>query len=173
MWIRTKPSSVSLLCLVRISLHQTLYIKKYCLVVSKLEVTSQKTHLYRHQHNYCKVSSKNKSRSEAHYRFYEGKNWCLFTVAFWEIVFCCYKFFQVWVTYFPSSWEQETGKQCWEKVVQVWGRRLRICDLSNTLFLLERTWKTSNKHWEKIWVFFEKMINKNILKLHNLNYNNA
>ena len=49
-------------------------------------------------------------------------------------VFCCYncldlpweKFFQVWVTFFP-----------------------RICHLFETLFLLERTGKTSNKHLEK------------------------
>ena len=68
-----------------------------------------------------------------------------------SLVFCCYncldlpweKFFQVWVTCFPSSWEQE---QCWEKVVQIRGRRPRICDLFKTLFLLERTGKTSNEH---------------------------
>ena len=68
-----------------------------------------------------------------------------------KIVFCCYNcldlpwefFFQVWVTCFPSSWEQE---QCWEKVVQVRGQRPRICDLFKTLFLLERTGKTSNEH---------------------------
>jgi hypothetical protein len=99
-----------------------------------------------------------------------------------EIVFCCYNcldlpweiFFQVWVTCFPSSWEQEQCWfdliltlfttfptlsyeyrnnmknrfvfPCWEKVVQVWGRRPRICDLFKTLFLLERTGKTSNEY---------------------------
>ena len=35
---------------------------------------------------------------------------------------------------------------CWEKVLQVRGRRLRICNLFKTLFLLERTRKTSNKY---------------------------
>ena len=38
---------------------------------------------------------------------------------------------------------------CWKKVVQVRGRRPRICDLFETLFLLERTGKTSNKHLKK------------------------
>ena len=60
-----------------------------------------------------------------------------------EIVFCRYnclnlqweKFFQLWVTCFPSFWEQE---HCWEKGVQVLGQRLRICDLFKTLFLLKR-----------------------------------
>ena len=33
--------------------------------------------------------------------------------------------------------------------MQVQGRRLRICDLFKTLFLLERTGKTSNEQWEK------------------------
>ena len=41
------------------------------------------------------------------------------------------------------------GILCCEKVVQVRGCRPRICDLFETLFLLERTGKTSNKHLEK------------------------
>ena len=32
----------------------------------------------------------------------------------------------------------------------IWGRWLRICDLFETLLLLERTGKTSNEHWEKL-----------------------
>ena len=72
-----------------------------------------------------------------------------------EIVFCCYncldlpweKFFLVWVIFFPQF--LRAGILCWEKVVQVRGRRPRICDLFDTLFLLERTEKTSNKHLEK------------------------
>ena len=67
------------------------------------------------------------------------------------IVFCCYncldlpwkKFFQVWVTFFPSSWEQEC---CVEKrLCKFKAFRLRICNLFETLFLLERTGKTSNE----------------------------
>jgi hypothetical protein len=67
-----------------------------------------------------------------------------------KIVFCRYncldlpweKFFQVWVTFFSQF--LRAGK-----VVQVRGRRLRICDLFETLFLLERTGKKRSKHLEK------------------------
>ena len=79
------------------------------------------------------------------------KNWS------WKIVFSCYnclnlpweKFFQVWVTFFPVLESRNTAVHCWEKVVQVRGLRLRICDLLETLPLLKRTGKTSNKLLEK------------------------
>ena len=40
------------------------------------------------------------------------------------------------------------GILCWEKVVQVWGLRLRICDLFETLFWLRELEKQAhNEHW--------------------------
>ena len=54
------------------------------------------------------------------------------------------------VSYFFSQFLR-AGILCWEKVVQVWGKRPRICDLFKTLFLLERTGKqvkTLRKNFE-------------------------
>ena len=53
------------------------------------------------------------------------------------------------VSYFFSQFLR-AGILCREKVVQVRDRRSRICDLFETLFLLERTGKKSNKHLEKL-----------------------
>ena len=69
--------------------------------------------------------------------------------------FCCYNcldlyhtqsFFPVFVTYFPSSLEQE---QCLEKVINSWPSASNLHNLFSKLFLLSRTWKTSNSHFGK------------------------
>ena len=57
------------------------------------------------------------------------------------------------VSYFFSQFLR-AGILCWEQVVQVRGRRPRICDLFETLFLLERTGKTSNKNGQKLVMSF-------------------
>jgi hypothetical protein len=43
---------------------------------------------------------------------------------------------------FPSSWDQ-----LWKRLCKIWGQRLKFCDLFETLFLLERSGKTSNEPW--------------------------
>ena len=55
-------------------------------------------------------------------------------------------FFLVFVSYFPSSLYQEL---CLEKVTNSWPSALNLHNLFSTLFLLSRTWKTSNSHLEK------------------------
>ena len=76
----------------------------------------------------------------------------------WKIkkTFCCYNcldlchaqsFFLVFITCFPSSLEQE---QCLEKVTNSRPSASNLHNLFSTLFLLSRTWKTSNSHLEKI-----------------------
>ena len=55
--------------------------------------------------------------------------------------------FLVFVTYFSSSLEQE---QCLEKVKNSRPSASNLHNLFSTLFLLSRTWKTSNSHLEKI-----------------------
>ena len=78
-----------------------------------------------------------------------------------EIVFCCYncldlpweKFFQVWVTFFPSSWEQE---YCVEKRLckfEAVGRE--FVTFSRHYSCLRELGKQVTNTWKKLWAWYK------------------
>ena len=78
-----------------------------------------------------------------------------------EIVFCCYncldlpweKFFQVWVTFFPSSWEQE---YCVEKRLckfEAVGRE--FVTFSRHYSCLRELGKKVTNTWKKLWAWYK------------------
>ena len=86
---------------------------------------------------------------------------CLASVLQIEIVFCCYncldlpweKFFQVWVTFFPSSWEQE---YCVEKRLckfEAVGRE--FVTFSRHYSCLRELGKQVTNTWKKLWAWYK------------------
>ena len=78
-----------------------------------------------------------------------------------EIVFCCYncldlpweKFFQVWVTYFPSSWEQE---YCVEKrLCKFEAVGQEFVTFSRNYSCLRELGKQVTKTWKKLWAWYK------------------
>ena len=78
-----------------------------------------------------------------------------------ELVFCCYncldlpweKFFQVWVTFFPSSWEQE---YCVEKRLSKFeavGRE--FVTFSRHYSCLRELGKQVTNTWKKLWAWYK------------------
>ena len=78
-----------------------------------------------------------------------------------KIVFCCYncldlpweKFFQVWVTFFPSSWEQE---YCVEKRLckfEAVGRE--FVTFSRHYSCLRELGKQVTNTWKKLWAWYK------------------
>ena len=93
--------------------------------------------------------------------FYLDCHWLLGIFDLKWIVFCCYncldlpweKFFQVWVTFFPSSWEQE---YCVEKRLckfETVGRE--FVTFSRHYSCLRELGKQVTNTWKKLWAWYK------------------